>query len=132
MPIERAVPSMIFIPASISRADKSAILVSAISRYLCLGYRANLGGERISSTLIHASCLAKKFCCWRCLQNEGEGTIFIYSDFYWDDLTNLILSSIVVCLGEVHDVHTMGTQCLGHQWWSRVCLTCSNLQLDER
>ena len=32
IPIERAVPSMIFMPASTSRADRSAILISAISR----------------------------------------------------------------------------------------------------
>ena len=32
MPMERAVPSMIFMPASTSRADRSGILVSAISR----------------------------------------------------------------------------------------------------
>ncbi|EFH72142.1 hypothetical protein GV51_0971 [Gardnerella vaginalis 5-1] len=32
IPIERAVPAMIFIPASTSRAERSGILISAISR----------------------------------------------------------------------------------------------------
>ena len=60
MPIERAVPSMIFMPASTSRADRSAILISAISRSCAVGDGADLVGQRVFGALLDTGGLSSR------------------------------------------------------------------------
>ena len=42
---------------------------------------------------------------------EGEGAILVDGNLNGDDVTALRLGCSVVCLAELHDVHTVRAQC---------------------
>ena len=89
---------MIFMPASISRADRSSILISAISRTCALVTEPTLWVKRVLGALLNASGLLQQSCSRRGLEHEGEGTIFVNGDLDRDDLTHLVLRLGIVCL----------------------------------
>lgn len=122
---------MIFIAASMSRADRSAILVSAISLTWALVTEPTLSVSGLEAPLATPAAFFSRSEAGGVLEHEVEGTIFVHGDLDWDDLTHLVLRGSVVRLAEVHDVHAMGTQDRA-ELLARIGLASLDLELDQR
>ena len=98
--------------------------------HLSLGQRANLGGVGNSGTLSNASSLLDQLGSRRGLGDEGEGAILVDGNLNGMMLPRCDSVAALLCLAELHDVHTVRAQC-GADGGSRVSGACLDLQLNE-
>src|SRR4029453_12598179 len=105
MPMERAVPSTIFMAPSMSMALRSGILVWAISRTWA----------RVTLPTFSRGGSGGAFLAPGALQHEGEAAVLVDGDLDRDHVAGLGLGGRVVLLAEVHDVHGVGAEGRSHR-----------------
>ena len=110
MPIERAVPAMIFAAWSMSFALRSGILVCAISRTWSVVTLATLVLCGSPQPLSTPAAFEQQPGGRRGLGDEGERAVLVDRDLDRDDLAALRLGGRVVLLAELHDVHAVLAQ----------------------
>ena len=110
MPIERAVPAMIFSAASIVvRVEVGHLRLGDLPE-LRRGQRADLGLVRLRAALVDADGLLDQLRRRRRLGDERERPVLEDRDLDRDDVASLGLGRGVVLPHEVHDVDAVRTE----------------------
>ena len=104
MPIERAVPSMIFMACSTSFALRSGIFISAISRTWARVTRPTFSLFGIAAARLDAGGPLEQRGGQRRLRDEGEAAVLEDRDLGRDDVAAQVGGPLVEGLDELHDV----------------------------
>ena len=124
----RAVPAMIFAPASRSRAERSSILRSAISRHC---WRVTVPTFLVFGSPEPDSMPAAFFrrTAGRALDDEVEAVVHVDEDFNRDDHPVEVFGAVVERLDKLPNVHVCRTECRPDRR-SRRRLATGSLQLQ--
>ena len=109
-PIERAVPAMILLAASMSLALRSSSFLRRDLAQLRLGDLADLRAVRLARALVDADRLADEHRGGRRLRDERERAVLVDGDHDRDDGAGVLLGLGVERLAELHDVDAVLTE----------------------
>ena len=110
MPIERAVPAMIFMAASVSLAFRSGAFISAMERSWSCVILATLVLLGVPDPLGMPAAFFKKVGGGRGLGDERERAVFVDGDLDGDDGADLGGGPLVVALDELHHVDAVAAE----------------------
>ena len=110
MPIDLAVPSMIFIACSTSFALRSGILSSAISRICSLVTVPTFCFKRISRAFFNLGRFFEKIGRRRSFQHKIKSAVFIYRDFGRNHLSHLVFGRFIELGAKFLDIEAMLSQ----------------------